>query len=830
MSDNNKYWNRPKGFLAEPEEDEDKLPDIVRMLEQQDQNEGDTNAYEDFIESLLSEQLRIPRRPGKKPRTFKKRTSTTGKTGSNKRTFTRKSKTKPAKVTKRKTRLDPKKPKTPKPKKTFADRAAAAGRITKAAGGVVAFGAAYACYKGASDAPAAENPAYGFLSGVIAGGQGCINALSGLWDEVFGTPETAVEKDYAKSVLTCYEKLTKHIYKKFEKEKDGGLKKIRNYKVTQSDLKAAGCDASCNNNLKLTDDGKEIIKDCVKDIQKLWDKNHSHISKDGSVRGMDFIRGLAPYLAYDIAKTNIDTGGDLLLNLLQRVGGAALSGLFTALAAGAGALGWAVKNKLAGRKAARAAAKNPKAVANAAKKKPKKKPRIQRPGRRPGIRRENVETQFPLLEILGSFSMNSDQSTESSIEETAKSVVDKVGLVPDDGQVSSLLYAIYMVKLFMEDPFGWNPMDIDVFREQADQELDVLGKPRGLQEFLRSFGNMDFSDASGSLEYSGQRYSLSDLGGDLSGEVVSLEKFGIQHNLEGTKKDTAEKFINQLYNLGITNKYSLAGALAVMGKESGFEGIEESSWYGYDFLVHGYIKNRKTGEIKNQATAKRQTVGNRIARIFRGQLGREPFESEWAQLSSDKSGKKAGIAMFNIAYGYSPYQNVPKYGIKQITMPVIVNGDSSTAGQINPALFDANLPGYKYRGRGPIQNTFAQNYASTSDRAGLPVAKILEDPGLLYREPTVGAMMSAGFIRNVLRSDRRRRNMESQFGFDAYNPTTLEQGIYLHAAIAGGGGARDMLVSTWFKRAVRKANAAAAKYIRVIEGSPGTIGENIDVN
>ena len=39
----------------------------------------------------------------------------------------------------------------------------------------------------------------------------------------------------------------------------------------------------------------------------------------------------------------------------------------------------------------------------------------------------------------------------------------------------------------------------------------------------------------------------------------------------------------------------------------------------------------------------------------------------------------------------------------------------------------------------------------------------------------------------------------------------------LHAAIAGGGGGRDLLISTWFKRAVRNAKAAAAKYIRVIE-------------
>jgi len=63
--------------------------------------------------------------------------------------------------------------------------------------------------------------------------------------------------------------------------------------------------------------------------------------------------------------------------------------------------------------------------------------------------------------------------------------------------------------------------------------------------------------------------------------------------------------------------------------------------------------------------------------------------------------------------------------------------------------------------------------------------------------------------------------MESQFGFDADNPTTLEQGIMLHAAIAGGGGGQDLLISTWFKRAVRNAKAAAAKYIRVIEEPAG---------
>ena len=611
--------------------------------------------------------------------------------------------------------------------------------------------------------------------------------------------------------MSCYEKLTVYIYKKFEKEKDGGLKKIRNYKVTQSDLKAAGCDPKCNNSLKITADGKEITKDCIKDIQKLWDKNHSHISKDGSVRGMDFIRGLVPYLMYDIAKSNIDTGGDLLLNLLQRVGGAALSGLFTALAASAGALGWAVKSKLAGRKAARAAVKNPKAVAKAAKNKKTRK--ANKPRRRVGRVRENAEEQFPLLEILGSFSMNSDQSTASSMEETAKSVVDKMDLVPDDGQVSSLLYAIYMVKLFMQDPFEWNPMDMNLFREQVDQELDVLGKPRGLQEFLRSFGDMDLSDISGSFSSSGNIYSYEDIGGPLGGEVANMEDYGISHNLTGARKLTVETFVQKLHSLGITNKYALAGAMAVMGKESGFLGKQEGTGYGLEYLSMG----KKGG--------KRPAVGNRVAKIFKRQLGREPYPEEWAQLALGGPrvmGQKPGVALFNIAYGYS--NNHKTHGIKPITMPVL------KAGRINPALFNPELPGYKYRGRGPIQNTFAQNYAMTAKKAGLDVQKILEDPDIVARDPRVGAIMSAGFIKNVLDTGWRRRNMESQFGFDAMNPTSLQQGIYLMAAIAGGGGFKSMLVSTWFKRAVRNATAKAKAHIRIIGDEPLAVSENQDVD
>ena len=118
----------------------------------------------------------------------------------------------------------------------------------------------------------------------------------------------------------------------------------------------------------------------------------------------------------------------------------------------------------------------------------------------------------------------------------------------------------------------------------------------------------------------------------------------------------------------------------------------------------------------------------------------------------------------------------------------------------------------------------------TAKKAGLDVQKILEDPDIVARDPRVGAIMSAGFIKNVLDTGWRRRNMESQFGFDAMNPTSLQQGIYLMAAIAGGGGFKSMLVSTWFKRAVRNATAKAKAHIRIIGDEPLAVSENQDVD
>ena len=265
MSDNNKYTYSWRKYLEQLEEDNDKLPDIVQLLEQQGHDEDTSDAYDDFIESLLSEQkrtLRIPggrapgqtsripgfqRKPQMKPQ-MKPSTSgtppTASATGITGRTpFKRKSGVKPAKVTKRRTRLDPKPPKSPKPSRmqNFKNRAAAAGRIAKGAALAVGAGAAAACIKGAIDAPRAPDPMLGPLGPIVAYGGGCLDAVKGVYTEIFGEPQTAVEKEIAQLKIGCFQRLLNHIYNKKEFTGDDRLKKLKNYKVTAADMKAAGC-------------------------------------------------------------------------------------------------------------------------------------------------------------------------------------------------------------------------------------------------------------------------------------------------------------------------------------------------------------------------------------------------------------------------------------------------------------------------------------------------------------------------------------------------------------------------------------------------------------
>ena len=269
----------------------------------------------------------------------------------------------------------------------------------------------------------------------------------------------------------------------------------------------------------------------------------------------------------------------------------------------------------------------------------------------------------------------------------------------------------------------------------------------------------------------------------LSGEVSIIKNTGIQHNLTGEGKQMGEEFVKVLQDLGITNKYTLAGALAVAGKESGFIGTAEKGGYSEGKLAAGG-----------------SGVPSRIKKVFAHQN---------VELTTDLIKQLAGgrgneVALFNIAYGYKPFSGYSTYhGDKYIShskYPVVVDG------KINRRLYGVegkSLSGYKFRGRGLIQITFRETYKRMAGIAKLNVAAVLKQPNILVTDPSIGIKMSAAFIKNG--NIKGKKNM-----FDGREPASLAEGIQLVARIVAGVHTRSFPTGA-YNNAVRKAN----RHIRI---------------
>lgn len=339
------------------------------------------------------------------------------------------------------------------------------------------------------------------------------------------------------------------------------------------------------------------------------------------------------------------------------------------------------------------------------------------------------------------------------------------------------------VKKALKDVQKNGPFCKDILKKNSCKDLDVSKLSKKLDKQYGSSSNLSSQS--------------------LSGPVTTFSSLGIEHNLTGERKTIAEMYLNSMIKLGIKNKYVLAGALAVSGKESGFLGKAEGARYGFE-------------RLRNKKAKGNTAVANRTRAVFRHQLGREPNDEEWRQLSKE-NGLKGGIALFNIAYGYeslgkgvyTTYQEdkaIP-HSLKVISAP----------GVINPSLFNPELAGYKYRGRGNIQITFKENYRKTAALAGLDVQQIVDNPDLLITNPKIGVLMNAARTKG---SYNKTSNNLQKRGLSG-NPNNLLDGIKFMAMLAGGGAGNPN--HSWFKRAVNRAVEQANKHIRIVGEQGGAI-------
>ena len=281
------------------------------------------------------------------------------------------------------------------------------------------------------------------------------------------------------------------------------------------------------------------------------------------------------------------------------------------------------------------------------------------------------------------------------------------------------------------------------------------------------------------------------------GQALLEEKYEIHEGVGITKKYGDKKIklikvmIDQIKAGMPSDAHSpkaIIAILSVCAKESAFGPTKEGTGYSFN-----NIKQNKTGNA----------VAGRVNRLFYKQLGRYPTDDE---IESITGGGRNGIALFNIAYGYS--RMLQKAGLdgstRQISFSVKVAVEDSNTGEtkVNPALYNPELAGYKYRGHGAVQMTGYGNYRyleKIASDAGGEVARMFkgvkDDPEIVIKSPEHNVISSIMYMnfphakKSIARAKQKEGETEMEFLIRKYASgpfgSTIGQKYYKNVAKKG---------------------------------------------
>ena len=315
---------------------------------------------------------------------------------------------------------------------------------------------------------------------------------------------------------------------------------------------------------------------------------------------------------------------------------------------------------------------------------------------------------------------------------------------------------------------------------------------------------------------------------DLSGKVTEYK--GIIHNLTGDKKKMTHWLIDNMLAMGCKNLYVIYGTIATSGKESNFRLLMEKGGYSIGQIKRSrrYKGDKIVGfklavinRVFHRMNQQRKAYGYPSSDLIQSLVSSDAW---WKKLIY-RSGLPAGVALFNIAYGYSRANWSEK-----LTLAKYKVVDQS--GNINEALHNVDGPGWKYRGRGSIQTTFEEGYRKMSYAAGKALGgasegekwkrMVMATPDLVGKEMRIATAMSG------IQVIKRLSGMESNYlgGRPAQNEMEgIKMGVL--AAFGPGNGGRDK--GHGWDKAYGNATKKAKKHLRLRKEAQPAVASSSNV-